>query len=746
MPAPSFLKGLPKPVLFGLYGAIGGLLGALVFAEPLYQLLEPAKSLTGPQVAVTASKDVEVFFGKTNTFTVQIDRAGFDGLVTVTFPELPTGIAIKPVEIVKGKTEAEVTINSTGSTAVAGAKIKIVATGDAGDKKPTAETSMTVAVADPARPAQADILFVIDVTASMNWAIDGLRDGIGGFAGYMRDNKIDFRVGVLAFRDPWVNQPSQLLTFGKAREPFTSDDREFASAVGQLRAFGGGDDPEGTLDAVVEACGQPFRKSATKALLVITDNPPKPPFKQGRPYIESETASVAEIRETAAVVKSANIDFVHLVLHPQDSAVYRPIQDAAVTKGSRLFELRKAAAPGGKGFNELVNDFSRDVAVAAKAKNPEGKAKVAGDVDKASVKSLQSSGSYAAGSEVRLLILSGVWAGAVAALVCLALLSGQTHYLRGTLPAGNMIAAGVLGGLVAGLVGGASGYGLYLLSPGGTFLDALFRIFGWALLGGLAGIGLSLFIPNLKWKHGLAGGALGGAVGAVGFIAVSAIGDIPGRLIGGLILGLCIGLMVAIVEAAFRTAWLEVRFGARETITVNLGPEPIKVGGDAKACTVWARGAASVALRYFIRNGTVIREDAPTRTETVVGEGDTLEVGNVTVTVRTGSSPSPRPTLRPTAPPPARPPSPPPVRAEAPKPTPMSLDDDDGGFGMPMPMSPAAPAAPPKAAPPPAAASPKPAASKPVAGPRDPNACPGCGKIIPGRPGSRYCMLCDHTY
>ena len=31
MPAPKFLSGLPKPVLFGLYGAIGGLIGALVF-------------------------------------------------------------------------------------------------------------------------------------------------------------------------------------------------------------------------------------------------------------------------------------------------------------------------------------------------------------------------------------------------------------------------------------------------------------------------------------------------------------------------------------------------------------------------------------------------------------------------------------------------------------------------------------------------------------------------------------------
>ena len=41
MPAPKFLSGLPKPVLFGLYGAVGGLIGALVFGELVWFLLRP---------------------------------------------------------------------------------------------------------------------------------------------------------------------------------------------------------------------------------------------------------------------------------------------------------------------------------------------------------------------------------------------------------------------------------------------------------------------------------------------------------------------------------------------------------------------------------------------------------------------------------------------------------------------------------------------------------------------------------
>jgi hypothetical protein len=314
---------------------------------------------------------------------------------------------------------------------------------------------------------------------------------------------------------------------------------------------------------------------------------------------------------------------------------------------------------------------------------------------------------------------------------------------------------------------------LFFLAPDSPVLAHVFRVLGWAILGGLAGAGLSLFVPNMKWTLGLVGGAIGGAAGAVGFIAVSSLtGDLVGRLVGGLVLGFCIGLMVAVAEAAFRRAWLEVRYGARETITVTLGPEPVKVGGDARACTVWARGAPPLALRFFVRDGKVICDDAVMKRETTVGDGFVKEAGNVTVTVRTGG------TAGAAAPPPPRPAAPPPAAKAAP----LSLDDDDG-FELPMPAKsapqpasapprspqPVAPAAvPPKpvATPPKPAAPPRPPVPAPVskpampppapkpatpspsppAGPKHPDACPSCGRVNAGKPRQRYCMVCDQTY
>jgi hypothetical protein len=308
-------------------------------------------------------------------------------------------------------------------------------------------------------------------------------------------------------------------------------------------------------------------------------------------------------------------------------------------------------------------------------------------------------------------------------------------------------------------------------------------MFGWALLGGLAGAGLSLFVPNMKWTLGLVGGAIGGAVGCVGFIVVSSsAGDLLGRLLGGLALGFCIGLMVAIAEAAFRRAWLEVRYGERETIAVTLGPEPVKVGSDAKACTVWARGAPPVALRFFVRDGKVICDDPVTKRETAVGDGFGKEVGTLTVTVRTGSggaSPVPTPPSRPAprrtaadddgydlpmpiASSPSRPVSPPipaPATASPPRPSaavPPAPPRPSAAAAPPAPPRPSAVVpTPPRPPTPPAAKPPAPPPPKPVvpavvpsikSAAENPDGCPGCGRAINGKPGARYCMICDRTY
>lgn len=408
----------------------------------------------------------------------------------------------------------------------------------------------------------------------------------------------------------------------------------------------------------------------------------------------------------------------------------------------------------------------------------------------------------------------GIWTALLAAGLCLALLAGQNKYLGKPLFASGRVplALVIVGAVAAGFISGSIGQALFylLISAGAAKLGFLI---GWVLLGGLLGWGVSFFIPNLDGKKAALAGVGGGFLGALAFLAMSYLAEWIGRFGGAALLGFCIGLMVAVVEVAFRRAWLEVRFSEREVITVNLGPEPVKVGGDARVCTVWARGAPEVALRYWIRDGKVHCEDVPTRSSSAVSDGDTRSAGSVTVVVRTSSGPLPATSAPPPVPvrsvvpsrpaaaqPPVLPPplpvaAPPAPAAVAPaKPTQPDYDD-----GMPMPMGPPPPArsaatsildvddapvarvAPPVAKPaapvPPKPASPAPKppvptaarpavppapASKPVvppapkpptgnasaSGPKpgDPDACPTCGRKSPGKPGARYCMVCDKTF
>ena len=172
----------------------------LVFAEPAWQLLQPPKEpAAGPQVAVGASKEVEVFVDGRNTFAVQIDRAGFDGPVAVKFENLPAGVEVKPLTIPKGEKKATRPV-AASAAATTSSTVNVVAEATRIGKKPTAETSIAVEAHAPG-PTVADVFFVLDVTGSMGWAINGVRDGIGRFAADLHHNHIDFRVGLVAFRD-----------------------------------------------------------------------------------------------------------------------------------------------------------------------------------------------------------------------------------------------------------------------------------------------------------------------------------------------------------------------------------------------------------------------------------------------------------------------------------------------------------------------------------------------------------------
>jgi len=246
------------------------------------------------------------------------------------------------------------------------------------------------------------------------------------------------------------------------------------------------------------------------------------------------------------------------------------------------------------------------------------------------------------------LLQIGAWTALLAVGVSLALVASQNHYVRRNLLTRNEALIGTVGGVCAGVVGGAAGQLLFTAALGistlplvgsvfGWLLTSVGRIIGWAILGALVARGLAFFVPNIEPRRAWWGGGTGGAAAAVAFLIASLLGDTAGRFLGAAILGAFIGLMVAFVEAAFRQAWLEVRYGLKEVIYVSLGAKPVRIGSD-RSCTVYARGARPVAYQYRFEDGMVVCLDYATETSSVVEPGDEKQVGSATVIVRTSAA------------------------------------------------------------------------------------------------------------
>jgi FHA domain/Integrin beta chain VWA domain len=117
-----------------------------------------------------------------------------------------------------------------------------------------------------------DIVFVLDVTESMQPYIDAVKQNVISFAQDLQANSRDYRLGLVTFEDYVVSAyPDCNCAY---RNSFTSDVKQFTDWVGTLHAGGGGDIPEDQLDALSYAAKFPFRPEAEGIIIIVTDAPP----------------------------------------------------------------------------------------------------------------------------------------------------------------------------------------------------------------------------------------------------------------------------------------------------------------------------------------------------------------------------------------------------------------------------------------------------------------------------------------
>jgi hypothetical protein len=236
------------------------------------------------------------------------------------------------------------------------------------------------------------------------------------------------------------------------------------------------------------------------------------------------------------------------------------------------------------------------------------------------------------GTPNELAVRVAIWFGIIGIGIGVAILLGYYQYLKRGFLIVDALKLGAPVGFIAGAVSGAIAQSMFSALGAGEVL----RVICWAIAGGLLGLGLSFRIPNLGKLYGFLGGAAGGVIGGILFIVFSMtfqMADALGRFAGIAAIGFFIGLMLVLVEAALREAWLEVRYGPKEVRNISLGSEPVTIGGDPNACTVYARNTPAVAFRYKLDGGRITCEDVAKGQVTTVQPGNSRVIGNLTITV-----------------------------------------------------------------------------------------------------------------
>jgi Ca-activated chloride channel homolog len=152
----------------------------------------------------------------------------------------------------------------------------------------------------------------------------------------------------------------------------------------------------------------------------------------------------------------------------------------------------------------------------------------------------------------------------------------------------------------------------FLSSMTPSSFGAVGRVAGWIILGLFLGGGMSAFIPNLQFRRALLGGGIGGFVGGIMFMLFSGFaGDLVGRLVGAAALGFFIGLMIALLEQLVlkREALLIVHWSKSETTRLALGTKPILLGSSSDAHVPLPRTSyPDITAKIYIDNQEVILE------------------------------------------------------------------------------------------------------------------------------------------
>jgi hypothetical protein len=199
------------------------------------------------------------------------------------------------------------------------------------------------------RKGIADVVFCIDSTGSMGPCIEGVKENVGRLIqGFSADKQstLDWRVRLVSYRD---------LRAGEVAEEFafTDNAEEFVSQIRSIKASGGGDEPESTLDAIMTAAKSDWRPQCNKVVVLLTD-------ASTHPELHPSSVSSGQAKDMDEVINT--LAGKGILLH-----LYGPKCDAyeRLAQQSRVMYYQVASGTGlvDSDFGKVMESIGKTVSV-----------------------------------------------------------------------------------------------------------------------------------------------------------------------------------------------------------------------------------------------------------------------------------------------------------------------------------------------------------------------------------------------
>lgn len=447
-----------------------------------------------------------------------------------------------------------------------------------------------------------ELVFVLDVTGSMQKEIDGVKTSISDFIKESETMGVPMRFALVTFRDLAYNQGTTVV------QGYTADPQQFAASMAGLRASGGGDNAgESSLDGLRAASGLPCLPGARKVIILVTDETWHLPDGQIR-----ATSDVAN------ALQAASVESVHVVAA---ASVIRNFDFLSTVAPGRRFVL-DAAGRSESSLGLLFQGVAREVVSPSMLGSASAEARL----------------DYSAASYLRGVLTVGLWLFLVSLGMALCLSLAQQLMLAGSLRLAGLIKSVAVGTLLCGVSGVCAQTAFFGLSSVGAPL-AVSRLLSWMIIGAGLGFAMTFVIPNMPRAKAVLCCAVGGFLGAICFIIVVAsmqFSDFGGRIAGALALGFFVGIAVAMAELVAREAFLIIHWAKNEKSTVNMGRSPVVIGTSIESTVrLPAKSGYPASVASFeLKAGKATLTNHMSRTTHVLKDGNKLTLGSVIVEVR----------------------------------------------------------------------------------------------------------------